>query len=135
MLCDTPRFGERVTLEMLESAKRNLQHRYTLVGFQIDLGAFLLKVAALYGLSIDPHMTPVNGTGAYHGMVSKRHLEIAEQHSKIDMELYEWARKAFAEAGSVAPISASRAGIPYRKVSIGPGHFEVNWQGERFVAA
>jgi hypothetical protein len=127
-LCDTPDFECTATEAMLESAKRNLKQHYTIVGFADRLDEFAQALGTLFAMDGRlPAISRLNETGHYHNHVTKEHLAFAERRNALDMRFYAWTRKQFPEIRVGKSISQPCRGRPCRKLSIGPGVFEVNY--------
>ena len=106
---------------------RNLKERYEIVGFQDRLDEFLRALGTLFAMDpMLPTISPVNETGNYHHHVTADDLTFAEYRNALDMRLYAWAREEFLGTRRIESIAAPCRGRSYRKLSIGPGLFEVN---------
>jgi hypothetical protein len=115
MLCDNPRFTEKVTPAMLDEALHNLRSFYSLVGFVDRLDAFLADLSRVYGMPLPDHAWPrLNVTPAYLDKVSEEHRALVARHNELDAALFEWANAQ----SFIPPAPMAKRDTPGRKVMV-----------------
>lgn len=92
------------TLEMLETAKANIERDFSVVGLTERFDESLLLLGRAFGWR-NLHYVRVNvaAQGAGRAPVPPSTIELIEDQNRLDAELYRWSTERFEEAIAAAP--------------------------------